>query len=135
MDELANKELVTFSSINNRFSTCVVRIASLLLGVYYIYLSGPTFLGSPNVGMRRGIFLLLVSVLVLLKYPSKSKFGIVTDYILIIASVATFGYWTVNFNEYINRIGLFYLPDLIFGIVAIVISLEITRRAQVKCYR
>ncbi len=127
-----NKELAACGSINNSFSTYAVKIASLLLGVYYVYLSGPNFLGSPNVGMRRGIFLLLVSVLVLLKYPSKSKFGIATDYILIIASVATFGYWTVNFNEYINRIGLFYLPDLIFGIVAIVISLEITRRALGK---
>lgn len=132
MNETMNKELETGDCLTKRISTRIVAVASVLLGVYYVYLSGPNFLGSPDVGMRRGVFLLLVSIIVLLKYPSKYKAGTVVDYILVISSVATFGYWTVNFQDYINRIGLYHVPDLIFGIAAIVISLEITRRALGK---
>lgn len=78
------------------------------------------------------MYLLFTAVLIFLLYPAtkKSPRGRVTwvDLIFIGLSVATIAYFIFAYEAMEERMGYVSTPDLIFGLICIIISLEICRR-------
>lgn len=116
------------------FNLMVCIVCCLTFSSFYVYVAGPSFFGTPGIGVRRGLFMLLTSIIIFLKYPASSKSpqdrASLLDWVWILASVFTFGYWVVNFDTLVQSSGNFNQTTMIFGILAIIISLEITRRAM-----
>ncbi len=77
---------------------------------------------------HRGIYVIATYVLVFLIYRSKSAFMRVVDYILILLSVATIGYWMFNFEAINYRTGAETDIDMAIAVVGVLIGVELARR-------
>ncbi|RJQ57641.1 MAG: TRAP transporter fused permease subunit [Desulfobacteraceae bacterium] len=101
--------------------------------LFYFYTSG---FGVFSTETNRGVYLLMTYLLCLLIYPAvkgrpKNRMLLCLDGLILILSVVCILYWIIEYPEYAaKRVGLPNQWDLFFGIVLIVISLEITRRAM-----
>jgi TRAP transporter 4TM/12TM fusion protein len=107
-------------------------VTAIFFSLFYLYLAGPAFLGIPGTGLRRGLFMLLICALVFMKYPAmktspQDRFTL-WDVFLMVTATFTFGYWIVEFRDMIFRYGNPNSADILFGTLAILLSLEITRR-------
>jgi TRAP transporter 4TM/12TM fusion protein len=104
-----------------------------VFALFYFYTSG---FGIFSTQSNQGVYLLLTYILCLLIYPASAKSPgnrvlQVLDGLLLILTVASVGYWIAEYPAYAaQRVGLPNNWDIFFGIVLIVISLEITRRAM-----
>jgi TRAP transporter 4TM/12TM fusion protein len=78
------------------------------------------------------MYLLFTAVLIFLLYPAtkKSPKGRVTwmDLIFIGLTIATIGYFILAYEAMEERMGYVTVPDLIFGLICILIALETCRR-------
>jgi len=84
---------------------------------------------------HRGIYVIITYVLVFLTYQSKSEKwpGLnpilrVTDYLLILLSVLTVGYWMMNFEAINYRTGAETQFDMAIAMVGVLIGIELARR-------
>jgi TRAP transporter 4TM/12TM fusion protein len=84
---------------------------------------------------HRGIYVIITYVLVFLAYQSKSKKwpGLnpilrATDYLLILLSVFTIGYWMLNFEAINYRTGIETPFDMAVAMVGVLIGIELARR-------
>lgn len=84
---------------------------------------------------HRGIYVIITYVLVFLAYQSKSKKwpGLnpllrATDYLLILLSVLTVGYWMMNFEAINYRTGAETQFDMAIAMVGVLIGIELARR-------
>jgi TRAP transporter 4TM/12TM fusion protein len=84
---------------------------------------------------HRGIYVIITYVLVFLVYQSKSKkwpalnpFLRVVDYILILLSIFTIGYWIINFEVINYRTGAETPFDMAVAMVGVLIGIELARR-------
>lgn len=106
-------------------------MAITFIGLFF-YSAGPPFLGTPGVGLRRGMYMLLTLAMIFMLYPSdrRSSRDRVPwwDWLLIALTTVTFGYWIVYFNDIVLRFGMPTTGDVVFGTLAIILSLEATRR-------
>ncbi|MBI3043701.1 MAG: TRAP transporter fused permease subunit [Betaproteobacteria bacterium] len=82
----------------------------------------------------RGMFIMLVSVMIFLRYPATRKSPMhrpsAVDFILIVLSVAAFGNFVLDYEQMAWRVGEPTARDVILGIVAIGLVLEACRRAM-----
>lgn len=82
----------------------------------------------------RGMFILLVSVMVFLRYPASGKSPMhrpsAVDFVLIVLSVAAFGNFVIDNEEMAWRAGAPTERDVFFGVIAIALVLEACRRAM-----
>jgi len=111
----------------------VFKVVACGMPIFMFYLAGPPFLGRPGMGLSRGIFLILICIMVFLKYPAFGKRALAPtvpwyDWLFIAFSFITFGYWTVKFDEIVLRIGNPTDSDIVASVIAVVICIEITRR-------
>lgn len=110
------------------FLTIAVPTA-ILLSLFALY-SG--FMGVFPIFVQRGVHLMLVMILVFLTFPfSNKKWAIWVDLFLVIFSAVVFGYVAINNDAISFREGLIspVAPfQMIFGIIAILLVLEGTRR-------
>ena len=110
------------------FRIIAVPIA-ILLSLFALY-SG--FMGVFPIFVQRGVHLTLVMILVFLTFPfSNKKWAIWVDLFLVILSAVVFGYVVINNDAMSLREGLIdpVAPfQMIFGIIAILLVLEGTRR-------
>jgi TRAP transporter 4TM/12TM fusion protein len=78
------------------------------------------------------IYLLFTAVLIFILYPARAKSPRMrvtwVDLIFIGLSVATIAYYIYNFEAMEERMGYVTTPDLIFGLICILIALESCRR-------
>lgn len=106
----------------------------VFFSAFYVYLAGPRFLGAVGVGMSRGVFMLSAAIIVFIRYPFNEKSprhrATVFDLVLIALSFASYGYWMWTFDDYVMRVGSLHMPDVITGIIAILLALEMTRRVM-----
>ncbi|OGP62598.1 MAG: hypothetical protein A2170_09270 [Deltaproteobacteria bacterium RBG_13_53_10] len=112
----------------------VFRALCLVFAGFYLYLAGPHFLGTPGVGWQRGLYLLLVSVLVCIRFPAsrwspRDRISMF-DGLFITASLLSFGYWIIDFDAIVMRPGSALPIDYVMGVVAVLVSLEVVRRAM-----
>jgi len=84
---------------------------------------------------HRGIYVIITYVLVFLAYQSKSRKwpGLnpilrATDYLLILLSVFTIGYWMLNFEAINYRTGIETPFDMAVAMVGVLIGIELARR-------
>ncbi len=114
--QLSGKTSKVFSVIAATFSLFYIYSAVAIVP-FFIFLS---------------MYILFTGVLVFLLYPAtkKSPKGRVTwvDLIFIGLSVATIAYFIFAYEAMEERMGYVTAPDLIFGLISILISLEICRR-------
>ena len=116
------------------FSRALFYGLAVFFSAFHLYVAGPPFLGMPSIGVRRGLFMLMVLTLIFLKYPARrtqapgSERVSLLDVLLILLTVVTFGYWAINFEAMIWRAGMPTTADVIFGWLAVLLSFEATRR-------
>lgn len=110
----------------NKFEKIIFDSCSLLLVLFYAY----SAVWKPVATQyHRGIYVVITYVLVLLVYRSKSSIMRVIDYLLILLSIGSIGYWIVNFEAINYRTGAETNLDKTIAIIGVLIGIELARRA------
>ncbi len=109
----------------NRFEQIVFDICSVILVVFYTYAA---VIQPMATQYHRGVYVIITYILVFLLYKSKSTIMRVVDYILIILSIASIGYWIFMFETINYRTGAETQVDMVFAIVGVLIGIELARR-------
>jgi TRAP transporter 4TM/12TM fusion protein len=110
----------------------IYTVIAISFSLLFLYVAGPPFLGHVPMHWNRGLYIMLISIMVFMKYPFRSKSPMnrvtILDGVMILASIAAFGYWILYFNDLILRPGMFTKVDTYFALLAVIISLEVSRR-------
>lgn len=77
---------------------------------------------------HRGIYVIITYVLVFLVYRSKSEVGRILDYLLILVSIVTLGYWIYNFEMINYRAGAETELDKWIAMFGVLVGMEVARR-------
>jgi len=77
---------------------------------------------------HRGIYVIVTYVLVFLVYRSTNRIGRAFDFVLILGSIITLGYWIVNFEVINYRAGAETELDKWIAMVGVLIGIEVARR-------
>lgn len=77
---------------------------------------------------HRGIYVIVTYILVFLLYRSKSTIMRIVDYLLILVSIITIGYWIINFEAINYRTGAENQLDMIMAMVGVLVGIELARR-------
>lgn len=103
----------------------VFDILSMALVLFYSY---SAVLEPAPTQYHRGIYIIITYILVFLLYKSATRIGRVIDYLLIAASIASIGYWILNFEAINYRAGAETDIDKAFAMVGVLIGVELARR-------
>lgn len=109
----------------------ITAIIGAFFSLFYLYESG---FGIVTSEAHRGVFMLCTLALCLLLYPFRRKTQAAGPnpfdaFLAILSSIAVI-YWIIQYPLMAERIGLPPRPiDIFFGLVLIIISLEVARRA------
>ncbi len=109
----------------NKFEQIVFDICSVTLVLFYSYAA---VIQPMATQYHRGVYVIITYLLVFLLYKSKSKIMRVVDYILIILSQVSIGYWMFNFEVINYRTGAETNIDAVFAIIGVLIGVELARR-------
>ncbi len=109
----------------NRFEQIVFDICSVVLVLFYSYAA---VIQPMATQYHRGVYVIITYVLVFLVYKSKSKIMRVVDYILILLSLVSIGYWMSMFEVINYRTGAETTTDMVFAIIGVLIGIELARR-------
>lgn len=114
------------------YSRVVYRCLAILFGIFFLYTAGPPFLIRVKIQYMRGLYVLLMSILVFIKYPAfsrspKNRISLL-DYIWICSAIVTFGYWIINFNSLINKAGTLLSWEYYIAALSVLVCLEVSRR-------
>lgn len=110
-----------------------ITIVAALFGLFYFYTSGFGVVSSQS---NTGCFMLFTFMLVFLMYPASQKHPgnkplMVIDALFFVLSIAAVMYWVFQYPTYAaKRVGIPNNFDIGFGIIMIILSLEVTRRAM-----
>ena len=112
------------------FGTCL-RWLAIVMSVYHLYVGAS---GPPEALVFRGIHLAFASTLILFWYPfssrSQGRVGVL-DWAAVLITLSSLGYLFVRYDYVMTRLA-YVTPleswDMIFGVILIVMVLEITRR-------
>jgi TRAP transporter 4TM/12TM fusion protein len=77
---------------------------------------------------HRGIYIVITYILVFLLYKSKNPLMRVVDYVLILLSIVTIGYWILNFEAINYRTGAETDLDMMIAVVGVLVGVELARR-------
>jgi len=108
-----------------RFEQIIFDVLSVLLVLFYSYAA---VVQPASTQYHRGIYVIITYVLVFLLYKSKSKVMRVVDYILILLSILSIGYWILNFEAINYRTGAENALDKAVAVVGVLIGIELARR-------
>jgi len=109
----------------NKAEQTVFDLLSLFLVLFYSY---SAVLEPAATQYHRGIYVIVTYVLAFLLYQSKTRLGRVIDYLLIILSIITVGYWIMNFEVINYRAGAETTLDKGIAVVGVLIGVELARR-------
>jgi TRAP transporter 4TM/12TM fusion protein len=109
----------------NRFEQIVFDICSVTLVLFYAWAAVVQPMATQY---HRGVYVIITYVLVFLLYQSKTLVGRIIDYVLIVLSIASVGYWVVMFEVINYRTGAETPVDAAFAIVGVLIGIELARR-------
>ncbi len=77
---------------------------------------------------HRGIYIIVTYILVFMLYGSKSTWMRVVDYVLMLLSIGSIGYWILNFEAINYRSGAETQLDTVVAVVGVLIGVELARR-------
>ncbi|RLJ18159.1 C4-dicarboxylate ABC transporter permease [bacterium endosymbiont of Escarpia laminata] len=100
-------------------------ILAVFLVLFYSY---SAVLEPAATQYHRGIYIIVTYVLVFLLYQSKSRIGRGIDYLLILLSIATIGYWMFNFEVINYRAGAETEIDKWIAMIGVLLGVELARR-------
>ena len=109
----------------NRFEQILFDVCAIFLVLFYSY---SAVVEPTATQYHRGIYVIVTYVLVFLIYQSKSKIMRVADYILILLSIGSIGYWMFNFEAINYRTGAETPFDMAVAMVGVLIGIELARR-------
>ncbi len=109
----------------NKYEQIFFDICSVFLVLFYSY---SAVIQPAATQYHRGIYVIITYVLIFLAYQCKSPIMRVVDYILILLSIVTVGYWMFNFEAINYRTGAETPLDMGMAIVGVVIGIELARR-------
>jgi len=109
----------------SKFEKLVFDVLSVALVLFYSY---SAVLQPASTQYHRGIYVIITYVLAFLLYKSKHKLMRVVDYLLILLSIFTIGYWILNFEAINYRTGAETPFDMAVAVVGVLIGIELARR-------
>lgn len=113
-------------------SQIAYRCVAIFFSLLYLYVAGPAFLIRIPIQYQRGGYVLLISIMVFLKFPAFSRSpqrrASLTDCVWIIATLFVFGYYIINFNGLLARVGNLLPYEYYIALAAVLICLEVSRR-------
>ncbi len=109
----------------NKIEKVVFDVLAMALLLFYCY---SAVLKPAATQYHRGIYCLITFVLVFLLYKSKNPILRAVDYLLILLSITTIGYWIINFEAINYRSGAETLTDQTIAVIGILIGIELARR-------
>src|SRR5210317_1281910 len=109
----------------NKFERIVFDALSVGLVLFYSY---SAILKPAATQYHRGIYVVVTYILIFLVYKSKNKWLRIVDYLLILLSIFTIGYWIVNFEAINYRMGIETRFDMAVAIVGVLLGIELARR-------
>jgi TRAP transporter 4TM/12TM fusion protein len=109
----------------NKFEKIVFDVLSVILVLFYSY---SAVLQPASTQYHRGIYVIITYVLAFLMYKSKHKLMRIVDYLLILLSIFTIGYWILNFEVINYRTGAETPFDMAVAVVGVLIGIELARR-------
>ncbi len=109
----------------NKFEKVVFDILAVILVLFYSY---SAVLKPAATQYHRGIYVIITYVMIFLVYKSKNPILRAVDYLLIIVSVFTVGYWILNFEVISYRMGAETLFDQYVAVAGVLIGIEVARR-------
>jgi len=115
----------------NRFEQIVFDACSVILVVFYSYAA---VIHPMATQYHRGVYIIITYVLVFLLYKSKSTIMRIVDYILMLLSIVSIGYWIFNFEVINYRTGAETPTDMVFAIIGVLVGIELARRVVGKVF-
>ncbi len=109
----------------NKFEKAVFDVLAVVLVVFYSY---SAVLKPAATQYHRGIYVIITYVMIFLVYKSKHPILRAVDYLLIVLSIFTVGYWILNFEAINYRTGAETLFDQYVAMVGVLIGIELARR-------
>ena len=109
----------------NKIEKTIFDLLSLFLVLFYSY---SAVIAPAATQYHRGIYVIVTYVLVFLLYQSKTKLGRVIDYLLILLSIISIGYWIQNFEVIAYRAGAETTLDKSIAVIGVLIGVELARR-------
>ncbi len=105
----------------------VFDLLAVALVLFYAY---SAVLEPAATQFHRGIYIVITYVLVFLLYRSKTPVGRAVDYLLILLSIVTIGYWIYNFEVINYRAGAGAETELdqVIAMVGVLLGVELARR-------
>ena len=115
----------TSVSSMNRFEQLLFDIEAIGLVLFYSY---SAVIAPAATQYHRGIYVVVTYILVFLVYRSGNLWGRILDYVLMLASVVTLGYWMVNFEVINYRAGAETEVDQWIAVIGVLVGIEVARR-------
>jgi TRAP transporter 4TM/12TM fusion protein len=109
----------------HKFEKIIFDVCSVILVLFYSY---SAVLQPASTQYHRGIYVVITYVLVFLLYRSRHPVLRVVDYLLIIASIVSVGYWIFNFEAINYRTGAETRLDAVMAMIGVLIGIELARR-------
>jgi TRAP transporter 4TM/12TM fusion protein len=109
----------------NRFEKIVFDVLAVILVLFYSY---SAVLRPAATQYHRGIYVIITYVLVFLIYKSKNKWLRYVDYLLILLSIFSVGYWILYFEVINYRTGAETQFDMFVAMIGVLIGIELARR-------
>ncbi len=109
----------------HRFEQIIFEILSVCLVLFYSY---SAVIQPAATQYHRGIYIIITYVLIFLLYRSKSTIMRIADYLMILLSIVSVGYWIVNFEAINYRTGAETQIDMVISIIGVLIGVELARR-------
>ena len=109
----------------NKIEQFLFSLLSVALVLFYSY---SAIIQPAATQYHRGVYVIITYVLVFLAYKSKNKYMRVIDWILILLSVVSIGYWIMNFEDINFRVGAENTMDKTMAVIGVLIGIELARR-------
>jgi TRAP transporter 4TM/12TM fusion protein len=109
----------------NKAEKIIFDTLSVFLVLFYSY---SAVLQPASTQYHRGIYVIITYVLAFMLYKSKHKLLRIVDYLLILLSIFTIGYWILNFEAINYRTGAETPFDMGVAVVGVLIGIELARR-------
>ena len=109
----------------NKFEKIVFDVLAVILVLFYSY---SAVLRPAATQYHRGIYVIITYVLVFLIYKSKNRWLRYVDYLLILLSIFSVGYWILYFEVINYRTGAETQFDMFVAMIGVLIGIELARR-------